>query len=91
MKTPAALIALAAFSSAPMAAPLPADVQRLVDRKFLCEHFAGEEAYDEARAIQIAQAMREARCNSVPSDEAKLRVKYKRQPAALSALEAVRP
>lgn len=36
---------------------MPADVQALVERQETCEHFAGEEPYDDARRRELASAI----------------------------------
>lgn len=68
----------------------PTSVQRFVERRTLCEHWAGEEPYDAPRAAAIATATRKLGCARLDADEAALRRRYQKRPDAL-ALLAVRP
>lgn len=74
-------------ATAPKSGP-PVDVRGFIERKSQCDHWAGEEPYDRARAREIAVAMRALRCESLSSAERRLRSKYRHQPQALSALDA---
>lgn len=51
---------------------MPAPVAALIDRMVQCQHWAGEEPYDEARRREIAQAVRQLRCDSLEQDERRL-------------------
>jgi hypothetical protein len=66
----------------------PAEVQHFIERKFMCRHWAGEEPYDQARATEIARAVRRLRCNQVPLEETQLRAKYRQERNVLAALDA---
>jgi hypothetical protein len=66
----------------------PADVGAYMDRAEGCWHFAGEEAYDAARRAEIDRALAELKCSSLKAEEATLRRKYARSPAALAAIDA---
>jgi hypothetical protein len=70
------------------AANLPADVKALVDRHEGCDHWAGEEPYDEARGKEIAAAVRKLKCDRIDKDVAALRRKYTGNPAVKKALDA---
>ncbi len=98
---PLTLLALLAFSCRLVAGDLPADVvamqkgqpkevRSFIERVFLCHHWAGEEPYDQSRAKQIREAIQKLRCELLPSDEAKLRKKYKNHPKVLAALDSAK-
>lgn len=70
--------------------PLPHDVRVLIDRRFGCNHWAGEEPYDRDRAREIARAVRVLRCDSVEREEKRLERRYARSPAVLKALAETR-
>ncbi|OAH22448.1 hypothetical protein AX289_27170 [Methylorubrum populi] len=67
---------------------LPADVVAYVDRRTGCNHWGGEDAYDADRGRQIAAAVEKLGCDTIDSDETRLRRRYGRDPAVLKALEA---
>ncbi|WP_260599974.1 hypothetical protein [Sphingomonas endolithica] len=69
---------------------LPAEVKTLIERRAQCEHWAGEEPYDAARAAAIDAALRRLRCATSEADEARLRRRYARQRVVLAALDAGR-
>lgn len=80
------------LSAAPVkpagAAPrLPADAQAYVTRRRGCNHWGGEDAYDEARGREIAAAAKALRCDAVDADEARLRRRYGKDPAVLKAFD----
>ena len=70
--------AAAPAEDATPAAPstLPADVAALKEKYDICEHFAGEEPYDDARRKQIADAI-EANCRPVKNALPAIKAKYK--------------
>jgi hypothetical protein len=71
-------------------ADLPRDVRVFIDRRMGCNHFAGEEPYNEERARQLEAAARELRCRRLESDETRLRRRYVRMPRVLKALTDTR-
>ena len=71
-------------------ATIPADAAAYVERRIACDHWAGEEPYDAARARQIAAAAKRLRCNNIDADETRLRRRYARDPDVLKALDAAR-
>ncbi|MFV0623186.1 hypothetical protein ACBY01_04125 [Sphingomonas sp. ac-8] len=86
------MILLAVLLAAPAAVPaqaVPRDVRRFVDRRAMCDHWSGEEPYDQARNAQILAALTRLRCETIDADEAKLRRRYAQDPAALRALDPV--
>jgi hypothetical protein len=56
------------------AAPRP--VRAFLVRRAGCNHWGGEEGYDAERAKQIADAVRELRCNRLEADERRIKRKY---------------
>jgi hypothetical protein len=82
------VLLLAACSSAPKPAPnnraqpqpqldtMPAEVSTLVDRWTNCWHFAGEEATDDARRIEIEAGINEW-CPGNEQERARLQTKYR--------------
>ncbi|MEH3147713.1 MAG: hypothetical protein PGN34_20750 [Methylobacterium frigidaeris] len=71
-------------------AKLPADVGAVATRLRGCGHWTGEDSYDAARGRAIAAAVKRLRCDALDEDEARLRRRYRRDPAALKALDAAR-
>lgn len=64
---------------------LPQDVNAYIERRNQCEHFIGEEPYDEDRRKYLAQVIRET-CTGSNRDLAALRSKYRDRPEVLEAL-----
>jgi len=71
-------------------ARLPVEVQRYVTRRMGCNHWTGEDAYDEARGRDIAAAVKELRCGTIDADETRLRRRFKGDLPVLKALDAAR-
>jgi hypothetical protein len=65
---------------------VPPPVRAFVERRQGCNHWAGEEPYDEKRAKEIARAIDKLRCDRLDDDELDLRRRYARQPAALKLI-----
>jgi hypothetical protein len=66
---------------------LPENVSKFICRRALCNHWAGEEPYDAARAHQVAAAVNRLKCEALVRDEKDLRRHYGSQPDVLGALE----
>ena len=64
----------------------PGAVRTFIGRRALCNHFGGEEPYDEARRRDILRALNELRCKRLDKDEAKLRRRYGHRPDMLRLL-----
>ena len=47
----------------------PQDVVEFIERTVECNHWAGEEPYDKERAEQIRNAIKNARCDGLGSEE----------------------
>jgi len=69
---------------------LPADVTSFICRRAVCNHWAGEDAYDPDRARQIETAVKRLRCGSLSHDETNLQLHYSVEPDVLRALERTR-
>jgi hypothetical protein len=65
---------------------LPLEVKKLVDRRAECHHWAGEEAYDKARARQIDTAMNRLKCDDIEKEVGNMRAKYLKYAAVKAAL-----
>jgi Spy/CpxP family protein refolding chaperone len=78
---------LTASTSATTSANLPGPVKDFVERRQECDHWMGEEPYDQARRAQIEDAIADLRCQALDQDERKLRQRYAASPEALQALD----
>ena len=76
-------------SAAPIAAvadvPLPADVFAFIAKRDQCDHFRGEEAYDEARGHFLSEQVA-AKCAGTDAALARLRQKYVTTVTVMKAL-----
>jgi len=54
----------------------PRPVRAFLVRRAGCNHWGGEEGYDAERAKQIADAVRELRCNRLEADERRIKRQY---------------
>jgi hypothetical protein len=55
---------------------MPADVSDFIRRAVVCNHWAGEEPYDDDRRAQINAAVSSLRCRELDADQATLRKQY---------------
>lgn len=55
---------------------LPRDVVNLLKRVDSCNHFGGEEPYNEDRRQEILKKLKEHQCNSVEEDQSEILSKY---------------
>lgn len=83
-------LALLLITSAVQAAWVPTDIAAYVQRRTQCNHWAGEEPYDQARRGQIARAMTKLHCTGLDADEKKLRRRYAHAPAQLQQIDAAK-
>lgn len=83
------MVLMAATATAVPAAQLPPPVQAFLDRYEQCEHWAGEEGYDEARRKEIEAAFDKLRCETIDLEKRKLEQRYKSNPSVLEALQNV--
>jgi hypothetical protein len=58
---------------------LPQDATAFLERVDGCDHFGGEEPYDEQRRKEILEAVTKLKCDSVDKDRDALLKKYKKQ------------
>ncbi len=68
-------------------AKFPEDVALLIDRIQDCNHFAGEEPYNEERALEIKKAFKQLKCHSLEKDKEKLLKKYRGNGEIVKAIE----
>src|SRR5262245_42036620 len=54
----------------------PADVQRFIERRDACDHFRGEDPYDEERGKFLQQKMTEF-CRGTDEELSRLKIKYR--------------
>lgn len=95
-----ALLALIAAAQAPSTAGTdtvrarvaaqPRIVETFISRRAMCNHFAGEDAYDAERGREIGRAMRNLRCATVERDEAALRRCFRGRADTLAVLDETR-
>ena len=65
---------------------LPKDVETFVEKRDQCDHFRGEEPYDDARATDLGEMLKKY-CKGTDKDLARLRKKYSKNKAAKEALD----
>lgn len=66
----------------------PADVVDLVERYGGCNHWGGEEAYNEERRTEIEEGAKRLRCDRLDADQQKLRKRYAHKPRILRVINA---
>jgi hypothetical protein len=69
-----------------LVATLPKDAAAVVNRRLECDHWAGEEPYDKARAREIARATIRNKCGSLERDEAAMLKRYANDPKVVKAV-----
>lgn len=72
---------------APNTSEYPADVQKFIDDREGCEHFIGEEAYDEERRVFLEKNINEL-CTGTDEKLEALRAKYKDNKKVILRLSA---
>jgi len=70
-----------------LVATLPKDAAAVVKRRLGCDHWAGEEPYDKARAREIARAIKQNKCDSLERDEAATLKRYANDPRVAKAVK----
>jgi hypothetical protein len=55
-------------------------VSRFVERAEMCEHWAGEEPYDDARRAEIDRNLNDLRCTSITRDGEALKISRRDRP-----------
>ncbi len=69
---------------------LPKSVSAFIHRQADCNHWAGEEGYDPARAAEINKAVARLRCQALDRDAARLTHRYSHDARVLRALKTAR-
>ena len=64
----------------------PRKIAAFIERRAYCNHFLGEEPYDEARAAELEKAIRELRCKQIDRDERNLSRAYRNRPEIMRLL-----
>jgi hypothetical protein len=64
---------------------LPRDVVEFKERRDLCDHFRGEDAYNEERGKFLAEGMKKS-CTGTDKELASLKSKYSNNEAVIKAL-----
>lgn len=77
------------FTVAPALAA-PRDIAVYVDRRKACNHWAGEEPYDKARAAEINKAVAKLKCDALDGEEKVLLRRYRHSPARLKTIRAAK-
>jgi hypothetical protein len=62
-------------------------VTRFVERAQMCEHWAGEEPYDDARRAEIEASLRDLRCTTIRRDGEALKVSRRDRPEDLRLID----
>jgi len=65
----------------------PKAVAKFIKRRATCNHFLGEEPYDDERAAELNKAVRELRCSRIERDERGLRRKFAADQTVLQLLD----
>lgn len=83
------LSAVAAMALSACAATSFSDdaVSRFVERAQMCEHWMGEEPYDDARRAQIDRNQRDLRCTTVSRDGEALKLSRRDRPDDLRRID----
>ncbi|MGB4813092.1 MAG: hypothetical protein WBP13_11520 [Methylophilaceae bacterium] len=66
---------------------MPKQVKKVIERQVACNHWAGEEAYDDARAKEITTAVASLKCETLEQDELRLIKKYQSNAKVKSAIQ----
>ncbi len=70
-----------------LAAALPQDVARFVSRREDCNHYAGEDPYDPARARFLERMETRLNCDRIERDERQLRRRYRADRRVIRTLD----
>ena len=90
MKRLLAICGLFLTCSATAQTRFPAEVERFIDRRDKCDHFRGEEPYDEERGEFLHRRMVEF-CNGTDKQLAELKQKYQGNKAVTERLNRYEP
>jgi len=64
-------------------------VTRFVERAEMCEHWMGEEPYDDARRAEIDRNLNELRCTTITRDGEALKISRRERPEDLRRIDEV--
>lgn len=67
---------------------LPNDVEPIVYRVIVCNHFGGEDGYSQDRIDQINQASEEYKCSTIEKDQRDLLNKYSGDQSIINAIQS---
>ena len=65
---------------------MPPEVRDFIRRAVNCNHWAGEEPYNEERRVQMAAAVSSLRCRELDSDQKELRTRHAKDAAVLARI-----
>ncbi len=65
---------------------MPPEVRDFIRRAVNCNHWAGEEPYNEERRAQMAAAVSSLRCRELDTDQKELRSRYAKDTAVLARI-----
>lgn len=68
----------------------PKDVVKMIDRYVGCNHWGGEEPYNEERRKEIDSAMSDLRCDTLTNDEKIILQRYSGNKRVLEALKSAK-
>jgi hypothetical protein len=68
----------------------PRDVVKMIDRYVGCNHWSGEEPYDEERRKEINRAISSLSCETLEKDEKKILRMYSKNRRALETLKSAK-
>ena len=68
----------------------PHDIAAYIGRRKACNHWAGEEPYDKARAAEINKAVTKLKCGALDADEKVLLRRYRHAPSRLKQIRAAK-
>jgi hypothetical protein len=68
----------------------PAEVERFIERQDQCDHFRGEEPYDQERRAFLHQRLREF-CVGIDKELAELKQRYRSNKAVMEKLNRYEP
>lgn len=89
MRMPVLAVVALALSGCATASWSDDAVTRFVERGEMCEHWMGEEPYDDARRAEIDGNLRDLRCTTIRRDGEALKLSRRDRPEDVRRIEAV--
>ncbi len=68
----------------------PRDVREFVMRRAGCNHFLGEDPYGDERRRQLAEALRDLRCDRLEADGRAIQKRYRHKADVVELLDATK-